>query len=100
MKSGYFAAAGAAGGAFGAHAAATTTSDTTAARMIAALPRRLSVVTASPGIELLRWHGRRQPLDEAPRHVGFDHDLPVGRDMTQHTCDSIQPTDLLAIELV
>ena len=43
---------------------------------------------------------RGEPLDEAPRHISFDHDFPVRRHVAEHAGDTIHPRDLLAIEIL
>src|SRR4051794_6323057 len=90
MKSGYFNAAGSAGGALGAHA---TTNNSSARRAcLPACPLLLMRIA-------LGCTGRSQALDEAARDVGFDHHATVGGDVADDARDTIEPRDLLAIEL-
>src|SRR6476620_11316527 len=42
----------------------------------------------------------RKPLDVSARHIRFDDDAPVRRDVTEHAGHAIQPRNLLAIEFL
>src|SRR6266545_1135429 len=124
MNSAYLGAVGKTGGAFAAQSASISESatasinpaqhllfprsdgDTEARRILLALLRDSvppwPVGVKSGLLRIIRFlrPRRRQSLDEAPRHVGFDHHPAVGGDVADDARDTVQTSNLLAIELL